>query len=92
MYFIYDILIYAITKNNEKYSMDYESLDEVEAMLDPDKFFRVNRQFIINRLAVLQVWGIENSKMMVKLKDPHIEIEIDISRQKAPIFKKWLEK
>lgn len=91
-YFLYDTLIYVITKSNEKYSMDYESMDEVEEMLNPDRFFRVNRQFIVNRIAVQKVWGIENSKMMVKLKEPHQAIEIDISRQKAPIFKKWLEK
>ena len=46
-YFIYDTLIYVVTKNNEKYSMDYESMDEIEAMLDPTQFFRVNRQFIV---------------------------------------------
>lgn len=91
-YFLYDTLIYVITKNNEKYNMDYESMDEIEEMLDSDRFFRVNRQFIVNRVAVQKVWGIENSKMMVKLKEPHQAIEIDISRQKAPIFKKWLEK
>ena len=91
-YFVYDTLIYVITKSNEKYSMDYDSMDEVEEMLDPDKFFRVNRQFIVNMTAVQKVWGIENSKMMVKLKEPHQAIEIDLSRQKAPIFKKWLEK
>ncbi len=91
-YFMYDTLIYVITKNNEKYSMDYESMDEVEEMLNPDRFFRVNRQFIVNRVAVQRVWGIENSKMIVKLKEPNQAIEIDISRQKSPIFKKWLEK
>jgi len=91
-YFVYDTLIYVITKSNEKYSMDYDSMDEVEEMLDPDKFFRVNRQFVVNMTAVQKVWGIENSKMMVKLKEPHQAIEIDLSRQKAPIFKKWLEK
>jgi DNA-binding LytR/AlgR family response regulator len=91
-YFIYDVLIYAITKSNEKYSMDYESMDEVEEMLNPAQFFRVNRQFIVNRTAVQKVWGIENSKMMVKLKEPNQAIEVDLSRQKAPIFKKWLEK
>jgi DNA-binding LytR/AlgR family response regulator len=61
-------------------------------MLNPDVFFRVNRQFIVNRDSVQRVWGIENSKMMVKLKVPHQHIEIDMSRQKAPVFKKWLEK
>jgi two-component system, LytTR family, response regulator LytT len=91
-FFMYDTLIYVCTKTHEKYNMDFESLDEIEEMLDPDLFFRVNRQFIVSRNAVQRVWGIENSKMMVKLKDPHQNIEIDMSRQKAPVFKKWLEK
>lgn len=91
-FLLYDTLIYVCTKNQEKFNMDFESLDEIEEMLDPDLFFRVNRQFIVNRNSVQRVWGIENSKMMVKLKEPHQNIEIDMSRQKAPIFKKWLEK
>ncbi|MES2518409.1 MAG: LytTR family DNA-binding domain-containing protein [Bacteroidota bacterium] len=91
-FFMYDTLIYVYTKTQEKYNMDSDSMDEIEEMLNPDQFFRVNRQFIINRDFVQRVWGIENSKMMIKLKEPHQAIEIDISRQKAPIFKKWLEK
>lgn len=91
-FFMYENLIYVCTRTHEKYNMDFESLDEIEEMLDSDLFFRVNRQFIVNRNAVQRVWGIENSKMMVKLKEPHQNIEIDLSRQKAPIFKKWLEK
>ena len=91
-YLMYDALIYVCTKTHEKYNMDFESLDEIEEMLDPNLFFRVNRQIIVNRNAVQKVWGIENSKMMVKLKEPHQNIEVDLSRQKAPVFKKWLEK
>ena len=91
-YLMYDALIYVCTKTHEKYNMDFESLDEIEEMLDPNLFFRVNRQIIVNRNAVQKVWGIENSKMMVKLKEPHQNIEVDLSRQKALVFKKWLEK
>ncbi len=91
-FFMYETLIYVCTKTNEKYNMDFESMDEIEEMLNPDLFFRVNRQFIVSRNVVQRVWGIENSKMMVKLKEPHQNIEIDMSRQKAPVFKKWLEK
>jgi DNA-binding LytR/AlgR family response regulator len=91
-YLVFDNMIYLFTKTNEKFSLDSDSMDEVELMLDSEKFFRANRQFIVNRTSVQRVWGIENSKMMVKLKEPNQAIEIDLSRQKAPIFKKWLEK
>jgi two-component system, LytTR family, response regulator LytT len=91
-YFVFDVVIYGMTTKKEKYMIDSISMDEVEEMLNPDKFFRVNRQFIVNKTCVLKLWGIENYKMKVKLKDPHQAIEIDMSRHKSPIFKKWLEK
>ncbi|MFN8356013.1 MAG: LytTR family DNA-binding domain-containing protein [Spirosomataceae bacterium] len=91
-FFNYDSLVFIHTKANEKYVVDGDTMDEIETMLDPDKFYRVNRQFIVNIDAINRVWGIENSKLKLKLKEPYQAIEVDISRQKAPIFKKWLEK
>lgn len=91
-YFKYETVVFVFTKNNEKYAFDAETMDEIEAMLDPDVFYRLNRQYIVNMGAIQRVWGIEGAKLMVKLKEPHQAVEIDISRQKAPIFKKWLEK
>jgi len=64
----------------------------VEALLDPRNFYRANRQFIIHIDAVLTVKTVENSKLIVKLKEPNQKLEIDISREKAPIFKKWLDR
>lgn len=91
-FFNYDSLVFIHTKSNEKYVVDGDTMDEIEGMLDPNKFYRVNRQFIVNIDAISRVWGLENSKLMLKLKEPYQSVEIDISRQKAPIFKKWLEK
>ena len=91
-YFNFDSLIFIYTKSNEKYVVDGDTMDEIESMLNPDKFYRVNRQFIVNIDIISRVWGLENAKLMLKLKEPYQAVEIDISRQKAPIFKKWLEK
>ncbi|RFS14952.1 LytTR family DNA-binding domain-containing protein [Emticicia sp. C21] len=90
-YFCYEMVVHIVTKNNEKFSLD-NTMEEIEATLDPDLFYRVNRQYIVNIDIIQKVWGLENLKLMVKLKDPHQATEIDISRQKAPLFKKWLEK
>jgi len=91
-YFNYEAIIYLVTKSNEKYTLDSNSMDELEELLDPDKFYRVNRQFIVSIDVIQSVKSVENSKLIVKLKNPHQNIEIDISRHKAPTFKKWLEK
>ncbi|RYU94175.1 LytR/AlgR family response regulator transcription factor [Emticicia agri] len=90
-YFNYEMVVHIVTKTNEKFSLD-DTMEEIEATLDPDVFYRVNRQYIVNIDIIQKVWGLENLKLMVKLKEPHQATEIDISRQKAPLFKKWLEK
>ncbi|GAB3505185.1 LytR/AlgR family response regulator transcription factor [Emticicia fontis] len=91
-FFYYEAIIYLITKNNEKYTLDMSSMDELEELIDPSKFYRVNRQYIVCIDVIQSVRSIENSKLIVKLKNPHHTTEIDISRHKAPTFKKWLEK
>jgi DNA-binding LytR/AlgR family response regulator len=91
-FFYYEAIIYLITKNNEKYTLDMSSMDELEELIDPSKFYRVNRQYIVCIDVIQSVRSIENSKLIVKLKNPHHNTEIDISRHKAPTFKKWLEK
>ena len=85
-------LNYLYLFTGERYLLDFDSLDEVEALLDPRNFYRANRQFIIHIDAVLTVKTVENSKLIVKLKEPNQKLEIDISREKAPIFKKWLDR
>ena len=91
-YFYYEAIIYLVTKTNEKYTIDMSSMDELEEVIDPSKFYRVNRQYIVCIDVIQSVKSVENSKLIVKLKNPHQTTEMDISRHKAPNFKKWLEK
>lgn len=78
--------------SGERYIIDYTTLDDVEEVLDPRQFYRANRQFIININAVQTVKPIENSKLTIRLKEPNHKFEIDMSREKAPVFKKWLDR
>ena len=87
-----EVLNYLYLFNGEKFMIDFSTLDEVEELLDPRQFYRANRQFIINVDAVQTVKPIENSKLLVKLKEPNHKFEIDMSREKAPAFKKWLDR
>lgn len=89
--FCRETLNYMYLFTGEKYQFDYSTLDEVEALLDSQKFYRVNRQFIVHIDAIHTVKTVENSKLIVKLKVPNDKLEIDISREKAPVFKKWLD-
>jgi DNA-binding LytR/AlgR family response regulator len=91
-YFMRDELIFMVTLDQERYILDYESLEEVELLLDPTRFYRANRHSIVNIDAVQSVKGLANLKLNLKLKAPNHQVEFDISRTKAPSFKKWLEK
>jgi len=89
--FLRDTLNYLYTFNGDKYILDFSTLEEVEELIDPQKFYRANRQFIIHTDAIQSVKPQENAKLLVTLKPP-LKFEIDISREKAPAFRKWLDK
>lgn len=87
-----EVLNYIYLFNGEKYIIDYVTLEEVEELLDPRLFYRANRQFIINIGSIQSVKPVENSKLIIKLKEPNHKLEIDMSRLKSPEFKKWLDR
>ena len=90
--FTKEALNYIYLFNGERYLLDFNTLDEVEELLDPRQFYRANRQFIINVDAVQTVKPMENAKLTIRLKEPNHKFDIDMSREKAPVFKKWLDR
>jgi len=76
--------------NKHDYTMD-ASLDDFLKQLDPDLFFRANRQFIIAHQAVtdLSIWF--DGKFSVNLSVPTPE-RIIVSRARSAEFKKWYMK
>jgi two-component system, LytTR family, response regulator len=82
-------LIYIHTLANEKLIGEHQTLDEVESLLDPAKFFRVNRQYLIHIQTVARI-KTTHKGLSVQLKPP-FNIELDISREKATAFKNWME-
>ena len=89
--FTRDNLNYLFTSSGEKYILDFTTLEEIEELLDPKIFYRANRQCIINIEAIQSVKPHENQKLVVQLKAP-LKFEADISREKAPSFKKWFDR
>jgi DNA-binding LytR/AlgR family response regulator len=89
--FVRDNLNYLYTFNGDKYILDYSTLEDIEELLDPKMFYRSNRQSIIHINAIQSVKPHENQKLSVFLKAP-LKMELDISREKAPAFKKWFDR
>jgi DNA-binding LytR/AlgR family response regulator len=86
-----ETLNYLYRFNGEKLIYDYTPLEEIEEVLDPAIFFRANRQTIIHINVVQAVKPGVNQKMVVQLKAP-LKMEVDVSREKAPLLKKWLDR
>jgi len=76
-----------ITFDNRIY-YENDSLDEMQRQIDPSKFFRANRQFIISHRAIkdISVWF--DSKLSVNLV-VDIPEKIIVSRLRASEFKEW---
>jgi DNA-binding LytR/AlgR family response regulator len=80
---------YCHTNHGKNYLMDY-SLEQLDDKLDPLKFYRVNRKFLIHMEAISDIISYTNSRLQIKLN--HFkEQEIIVSRERVKDFKNWLE-
>ena len=77
-------------KDTQRLITDYNSLDEVEELLNPEDFFRANRQFIVNKLAIESYRTHFTGKIELKLQVSTKE-DIIISKEKAHQFRGWFE-
>jgi len=76
----------------DKHFYDFKySLDQLENLLDPAVFFRINRQFIINIEAIEQMHVVSKSRIKLELKAQPDE-ETIVSVQHVPAFRTWLNK
>jgi two-component system LytT family response regulator len=87
-YFHKEELIFVHTISGEKLISEHQTLDEIEDLVDPAKFFRVNRQYLVHAQTVARV-KTTHKGLTATLKAP-FNVEIDISREKAAAFKEWL--
>lgn len=79
-----------VTKANEKYLLD-QSLESVSHKLDPDFFFRVNRQFIVGFDSIQQMIVWSKSRIKLELK-PAAEMDVVVSIDNSGEFKRWLNR
>jgi len=79
---------YCITKDQLKFSID-NTLEELDQVLDPRKFFRVNRKGIIHFESINKIHNYFNGKLLVKIKTK-FDDEFMVSKEKAVAFKNWL--
>lgn len=82
-------VVYAYTFDQKKQAV-FKTLDEMEASIDPALFFRINRQTLVNRKAVLEIQPYFNRKMVIKTTF-QTEEKLVVSRLKVSPFLEWME-
>jgi DNA-binding LytR/AlgR family response regulator len=76
------------TSDNRKYPVDF-NLDQLESLLDPEQFFRINRQFIIGIHAIAEMRAYSKARVNIKL-NPACPQETIVSVERSAAFKQWL--
>lgn len=80
---------YLLTNSGRNYVVDY-ALEEVIQLLNPNKFFKINRKVIVNIFSIKEIISHSNSRL--KLVIPHLELdEVIVAREKVNEFKKWID-
>jgi DNA-binding LytR/AlgR family response regulator len=82
-------VVKAFTYNGKTFTMD-QTFDQIEGMLDPGMFFRVNIQYMISRKAVRELgfWFSRRHSINLKVKTPE---KIVVNKEKVTEFKSWIE-
>ena len=88
--YIEDKSVKTIALDEHVYYMS-QTLDEIMNQLNPDDFFRANRQFIVSRKAIkdITVWFGNKLSLNLSVKVPE---KIIISKAKVAEFKNWFSK
>ncbi|MFW5707967.1 MAG: LytR/AlgR family response regulator transcription factor [Bacteroidota bacterium] len=81
---------FLVTLSNDSYGIGY-SLEQLEELLDPALFFRVNRKYIVSFSCIRNMWSYSRSRVKLQL-DPLPPDEVIVSTDRSSGFKQWLDK
>jgi two-component system, LytTR family, response regulator len=84
-----DEVIYLITLDGKRHLTEYQTMEEVEEVLNPAEFFRANRQTLVRLQAVEGFRADYTGKLHVFMRNMP-NFVVDVSREKAATFKKWI--
>lgn len=81
---------FLLTVDKHNYCIDY-SLELLEPIIDPEKYFRINRKYIVSIAACTNIISWSNSRLRLKI-DGISDSEIIVARERVADFKFWLDK
>ena len=82
--------VFLYSQEGKRYLVDF-SLDKLENMLDPEQFFRINRQFILSLRAIRMMYSYSKGRVKIDLEPPSPKDAI-VSVDRSGRFKSWLNR
>lgn len=73
-----------------KHILDF-TLDQLEGLVDPSRFFRINRKYIVSVNSIKDMISHTNSRVKLILKTS-TDTDIVVSRERVQEFKNWLDR
>lgn len=81
---------FILTTEGRTYCIDY-ALDQLEPMVDPEKYFRINRKYMVSIDACTNILAWTNSRLRLKI-DGIDDSDIIVARERVQEFKNWLDR
>lgn len=82
-------LSFLVTNKGSRYAIDY-TLDQLEKLLQPKDFFRINRKIILHIKAIEKVSAYFNGRLSIATNFLKGEANV-VSRERVNDFKAWLD-
>lgn len=89
-FYSYDKATFLHTANDHNYVIDY-SVEQLENLIDPEIFFRINRKYFIALNSFDDIISYSNSRLKIELKHSDDQ-DVIVAREKVMKFKAWLDR
>jgi DNA-binding LytR/AlgR family response regulator len=86
-FFVEERCTFLKTNNDKTYDLDY-SLEQLQNMVDTGKFFRINRNYLVNINCIEEIISYSTNRLKLKLG----KTELIVSRDKVAEFKQWMDR
>jgi DNA-binding LytR/AlgR family response regulator len=80
---------FCVTEDNRSQILDY-TLEQLEEMVDPAEFFRINRKYLVRSSAIQDIISYTNSRLRLVLRGS-TDNDIIVARERVQDFKAWLD-
>lgn len=82
---------YVQTFASRSYAIDF-TIDQLMDILDPEKFYRINRSCVVNIDAITQLSAYSTSRLQLSLENQNKNELFVVSRDRVSDFKKWMDR